>query len=340
MGNPSDGYGGKALAVEIPEFAAEVTFEPWDTVEIVPAPEDDPPLRDLDALAEHVTRHGYYGGRRLLLATARAFRNHAVDRGTPLAKSGFRVAYKSTIPRQVGLGGSSAIVVATLRGLCAFFHVEIPPPVMSSLALAVERDELGIPAGLMDRVVQVYGGLVAMDLTRDAMHDVDGLRCGRYEVLDAGLLPRLYLSYGSGMAEPTEAVHGTLRRRFLEGDSQVLRAMARLADGVDRALEALRQGDESELGRLMDANFELRRSISPVAPEHLAMVAAARSVGAPAKFAGSGGAIVGIVPPSGLERLREILEPLGCSVLELSREREPPDATKAPGGRESAQAGP
>jgi galactokinase/mevalonate kinase-like predicted kinase len=32
--------------------------------------------------------------------------------------------------------------------------------------LSIERDELGISAGLQDRVIQTYGGLVHMDFTR------------------------------------------------------------------------------------------------------------------------------------------------------------------------------
>jgi glucuronokinase len=54
----------------------------------------------------------------------------------------------------VGLAGSSAIIVATLRCLMEFYDVDIPPEVQPSLALSVERDELKIGAGLQDRVIQ------------------------------------------------------------------------------------------------------------------------------------------------------------------------------------------
>ena len=64
------------------------------------------------------------------------------------------------------------------------------------------------------------------------------------------------------MAEPTEAVHGDLGRRYRAGDPAVLTAVSELASLVDAASEALRKGDPDELGRLMDRNFELRRSMS------------------------------------------------------------------------------
>ena len=47
-----------------------------------------------------------------------------------------------------------------------------------------------------------------------------------------------------------------------------------------------------------------------------AMVEAARAVGVPAKFAGSGGAIVGTYDsPAQLDQLREQLTRLGCEVI-------------------------
>ena len=83
--------------------------------------------------------------------------------GYSLHDRNFSVRYSTTIPRAVGMAGSSAIIVATLRGLMEFYEVEIPLHVQPSLALSVETMELGIAAGLQDRVVQIYEGLVAMN---------------------------------------------------------------------------------------------------------------------------------------------------------------------------------
>ena len=47
--------------------------------------------------------------------------------------------------------------------------MEIPLHVQPSLVLSVETDELGIVAGLQDRVIQVYEGLVYMDFAREVM---------------------------------------------------------------------------------------------------------------------------------------------------------------------------
>src|SRR5207248_715772 len=99
----------------------------------------------------------------------------------PLHDRNFSVRYHSDIPRQVGLAGSSAIIVATLRCLMDFYEVPIPLEVQPSLALAVETEELGITAGLQDRVIQVFEGLVFMDFAPEKMREQAGFLPGSYE---------------------------------------------------------------------------------------------------------------------------------------------------------------
>src|SRR5207248_8262986 len=96
----------------------------------------------------------------------------------PLHDRNFSVRYHSDIPRQVGLAGSSAIIVATLRCLMDFYEVPIPLEVQPSLALSVETEELGITAGLQDRVVQVYEGLDYLDLSKEGREQVKGFWLG------------------------------------------------------------------------------------------------------------------------------------------------------------------
>ena len=84
----------------------------------------------------------------------------------PHSRRNFTLSYDTNIPRQVGLAGSSAIVTATLNCLMKFFNLndnDLPKPKRASFILNVESTELFIQAGLQDRVIQVYEGLVYMD---------------------------------------------------------------------------------------------------------------------------------------------------------------------------------
>ena len=147
----------------------------------------------LDELVEDVNVNGYYGGVRLVKATIKRFAEYCRQQGWQLHEQPFSVRYRTNIPRGVGLSGSSAIVVATLRCLLEYYQREIPLRVQPSLARSVENDELGIACGYQDRVAQVYGGLVYMDFSQPEA--IDGYECGSYEWLDASLLPPLYLAY-------------------------------------------------------------------------------------------------------------------------------------------------
>ena len=156
----------------------------------------------------------------------------------PLHDRNFSVRYQSNIPRQVGLAGSSAIIVATLRCLMEFYGVEIPRQVQPSLALSVETEELGIAAGLQDRVIQVYEGLVYMDFARDRMEERDGLPCGVYEPLDPALLPPLYVAYSTDWASRPRS-STTLKAALIaleSADSRLQRADSAQFTGLRRAI--------------------------------------------------------------------------------------------------------
>jgi glucuronokinase len=262
-----------------------------------------------------VRLHGYYGGIRLVKATIKKFFEYCDGRHR-LHDRNFSVRYESNIPRCVGLAGSSAIIVATLRALMRFYDVQIPLHVQPSLALSVETEELGITAGLQDRVIQVHEGMVYMDFARESMRDENGYRYGVYERMDPALLPPLYIALSTEAGEPTEISHTPLRARYEQGESVVLAAMDRFAQLASDAREALSSGETAKLSRLMDENFDLRRSIIPIHPVHLRMVETARSAGATAKFAGSGGAIIGVCPDDAVyAELKRRLEAIGCQVL-------------------------
>jgi glucuronokinase len=169
---------------------------------------------------------------------------------------------------------------------------------------------------LQDRVIQVYGGLVYMDFARDLMQQESGYRYGIYERLDPALLPPLYLAYSEEEGEPTEVTHRPLRVRYEQGDPEVIAAMRKFAQLAADARTALLAGDAARLSRLMDENFDTRRSICQLQPSHVRMVETARQAGASAKFAGSGGAIVGVYQDETMfAQMKKALEAIGCRVL-------------------------
>lgn len=290
VGNPSDGYFGKTISFTIGEFSAKVSLYESAEIEILPSLEDRSKYTSIHELADDVNRHGYYGGIRLMKAAIRRFAMHCDRSGIRVPDRNFTIRYRSTIPRRLGMAGSSALVSATMKCLIEFYEVEIDRPVLANLVLSAEVEELGISAGLQDRVVQVYEGLVYMDFDKKLM---ESQGYGHYEKLDPALLPSLYIAYRTSLSEGSEVVHNNIRQRWNAGDPEVVAAMRDFAEYTDRVRELLLAGRGAEIGPWLDKNFDRRRSIANIERAHLDMIERARSTGASAKFAGSGGCIVG-----------------------------------------------
>ena len=293
LGNPSDGYNGRTISVIIRNFRAEVVLYEWESLDIMASADDRANFKSVHDLARDVELHGYYGGLRLIKATIKRFVEYCQVQRLTLHNRNFSIRYNTNIPRQVGMAGSSAIIVATMRCLMEFYGIKIPLEAQPSFVLSIEKEKLGIVAGLQDRVIQVYEGLVYMDFDQALEQVVDGFKCYKYESMSPGLLPPLYLAYHNSLSEPTEIFHNDIRGRFNNGDPKVVGAMKRLAEITNLGREALLNNDTRRLAELMDDNFNVRRSIYNLPPWQIQMVEVARQCGASANFAGSGGAIIG-----------------------------------------------
>ena len=313
IGNPSDGYHGKTIAFTFRNFFAEATLNESPEVEFRRSQQDVAVFDSVDDLVTAVRNTGYYGGMRLMKAAVKKFAEYCHSNGIALPDKNFTVRYKTNIPRQVGLGGSSAIIMAVTKALMGFYGVPIPEYVLPSEVLAAETEELGLTAGLQDRVVQAYGGMVYMDFDEDIMRQ-NGY--GRYERLQLSSLPNVYVAYRTELSEESGQAHLTVRERYDLGNGEVVDTMREIASLADAAREALVAGDTGTLSSLINYNFDLRERIFPISQGNLDMVHTAREAGASCKFCGSGGAVVGTYDsPDTLARLKEALEGNGYAFV-------------------------
>jgi len=153
-----------------------------------------------------------------------------------------------------------------------------------------------------------------LDFDRDHLEE---FRYGIYEELDPSMLPPLYLAYRTALSEGTEVVHNDLRERWDRGDADVRAGMARFGEITDLFYQALKQGDQEEMSRLVNANFDLRAELCPISAPNQELISAARNVEASAKFSGSGGAIIGTYRDAAMfDALRESMREIGAELIE------------------------
>ena len=277
LGNPSDGYFGQCISLPVWNWEASVTLTPAKEVELT---EDE-------------------GLRRIMDATIQVF-----EQRFECQVGGFRAEVSTTIPRQVGLAGSSAIEMAFMRCLMEHHGIatdSLDPRELAELVQSVETDILGMVAGLQDRLPQAYGEMLHMDFRRDLMEDRG---YGEYTSLDSALLPSLWLA-NAPSGEDSGAVHSDIARRWEEQDSEMVAIITELARGAELGMLAIESGENAFLSMLIDANFDLRTELFGVEAlgETYAMVELARGLGSCAKQPGSGGAIFGIVPSDEFDAL-------------------------------------
>lgn len=327
VGNPSDIFGGKVISLLFDAFRAQATVYESPRLTVVPSARDRTTFDDAEALIRYRARFGYYGGIRLIEALIVRLHRYCEDRGIDLPRRNFTVEYGSDIPFGVGLGGSSAIITAVLLALLDFYELteaDIPKPEQPAIVLETETEELGITAGPQDRVIAVYGGVVAMDFSAEA-YGRSGGRHGDYHPLDPELLPPLFVAYDERLSKSSGTVHNAMRyRAAIEHDPAVIDAMARKAALVDEAVATLQAGRRERLGPIMDRDFDLRRSVYDLPGDQVRMIDIARRNGSHAKFAGSGGAAIGTYDDeSHLARITVAYAEAGISVVPVRVARHP-----------------
>ncbi len=299
MGNPTDALGGSALAVTIQDLWAEATLEPSKKIRFIEPVEEQPDWKNLDALLHTIHTIGYYGARRLILALIHRLVHYYRDRGEKIDIENFTLSWKTIIPTRVGLGGSTALLTSTLRVLMEHANLQIPLLDQVDIVLRTETDNLKIPAGPIDRVSEVFEGLTFYEVKEN----------GRLEVerLDPKSLPPLFVAINETSSEGTEVFHSNLRERFLARDPAVLNGIQQQTALARKTRDLLKSGRGNEIGPLMNENYDIRSSLVKLNPHHAIMVERARQAGAYAKFAGSGGTIVGTCD---LQKMNHVLEAL------------------------------
>ncbi len=302
LGNPSDGYFGKTISIIIRNFGASISVYETPELKIEETEVDINTFRNVYQLVDSVKLSGYYGGTRLIKAAIKKFVEYCETSGIRLGHKNFTIRYRSSIPRQVGLAGSSAIIAATMKALMQFYDVDIHKHILPTLILRTETDELGINAGLQDRVIQVYEGCVYMDFEKEHLQKKG---YGKYTPIDPALLPKLYLAYKVELGKVSGAALSNVRELYDKGDEFVTGTLAEIANLAEQGRSAILKKDYNTLNKLIDMNFDLRCKIMNISDSNMEMVQTARACGASAKFSGSGGAIIGMYEDD--EMLRRLI---------------------------------
>ncbi len=301
IGNPSDLYGGAVLGCSV-DCRARVTIEPAEALALVTGEQQ---LR--------------IAGRGDLAPAGDAFDVARCVLADQSELPRARIRFESDIPFGSGLAGSTALLVALLRGALAFAGERTGAYELAERARRIERELLGIACGYVDHYLCTFGGLQYVDLRgKQAEAGPDAAPYATVEPLARHVLALPFVLAYTGVSHQSSAVHGPIRARWERGDPEVVAAYERVSALAPLGKAALLRGDWKQLGALMDENHEIQRGLggSGEAPDRL-IDAARRAGAAGAKLAGAGhgGTIVVLWSDPDAAALEAALRAAGAAAL-------------------------
>ncbi|MDI3549381.1 MAG: mevalonate kinase [Methanobacterium sp.] len=213
--------------------------------------------------------------------------------GTPL--DGLKVEVDLEIPIGAGLGSSAAITVATLAAAARYTQQEVSLEALAHTAHQVELQVQGA-ASPLDTTVSTQGGFIYFTQEKGAM-----------KIKPALEMP-LVVGYTSKPGNTGVLVEGV--RKLRETQPTIVNPILDIMEDLaNQARKSIIQGEEKEVGELMNINQGLLDALGVNTEELSCLVYRARHAGALGSKltgAGGGGSIIAYCPG----KTREVLEEL------------------------------
>jgi D-glycero-alpha-D-manno-heptose-7-phosphate kinase len=213
--------------------------------------------------------------------------------------------------RGTGLGSSSAVSVGLLNALYAFQGVYKPPLELAELAARIEIDVIGKPIGKQDQYAAAIGGFHFIEFPKGGGSvRVEPLVCPPDTLRQ---LQRSLLLFYTGRQRSADQVLHEQQAAIEDGES--VPALQAMRDLAFELRERLCAGDAEALGRLVAANWKLKRTLaSGVTNDDVDRwfdaAVGAGAAGAKLLGAGSGGFFLACGPPQTHEAIRRALKEL------------------------------
>jgi galactokinase/mevalonate kinase-like predicted kinase len=273
IGNPTDGYGGTVISCTLAE-------------------------RTHAEIHAHDHLHIIMGNHDLNLGSEEDFQIKGDDFDIPklvlkhlgLTQAKLEIRCWSDIPMASGLGGSTAAIAALFGALACYKGEKHHPYLLAEKLHEIEHRLLNIQCGFQDHYMMVFGGLNYMDFRKK--EDCSFIDEGVYatiESLTSYVTELPFVLAHTGVKHHSGNVHQPIRKRWLEGDWDVIDGYEKISQYARLGKKALLDKDWKELGRLMNLNHEIQRDLGGSGDFNERLIHAALEGGAQgAKLAGAG----------------------------------------------------
>ena len=161
----------------------------------------------------------------------------------------------SEIPPGTGLGSSSAVTAALIKGVAAACGRHLSAAQVAEIACEIEIDKLGMPIGVQDQYAAAFGGFNWMTFAADGVSIVP-------LAISADILARLesnLLLMFTGSARNSADILSRQNKASRERKPQVIEALQAVQQLAYRARELLLQGELDSFGRLLHEAWQHKK---------------------------------------------------------------------------------
>jgi D-glycero-alpha-D-manno-heptose-7-phosphate kinase len=230
-------------------------------------------------------------------------------------QAGLTLTTSSQAPAGAGLGGSSAMAVAICAALDRFTRAGLRREDWIHISRDAEAMVIRVPTGTQDHYPPAFGGAAALHLEPGGERREE-LGCDLEE-----LGGRLILCY-TGKPRQSGINNWEVFQQHLNGNRRVQRNLAQIADLAGEVRVALARNQWTDLGRLVRAEWALRRRNLPTisTPMIDRIIAGARKQGAVAGKvcgAGGGGCVALLIEPDARRRVESVVAATGATLLPM-----------------------
>lgn len=219
-------------------------------------------------------------------------------------KSGLDIKTKSEFSDKIGLGSSSAVVVAAIKGLSELFKIKINEKEIFNLSYKTVLDVQGLGSGF-DVAAAVYGGVLFFKTGGEII-----------KLIDIKEVP-LVVGY-TGIKADTPTLVKMVAEKLKQEPKRINNIFNEIEDIVNLTEIQMKNKNWREIGKLMNKNQELLRELDVSSEELENLIKTCLDAGAyGAKLSGAGGGdcMITIVDKNNLNKLREAIQKAGGEII-------------------------
>jgi D-glycero-alpha-D-manno-heptose-7-phosphate kinase len=174
-------------------------------------------------------------------------------------ENALEVVSMADVPAGTGLGSSSCYAVGVLNAIHTMKREFIPLQDLAEEACCLEIEFLKKPVGKQDQYMAAFGGLTVLDIEKNGKVDVRTVNTSN-EIIDD--LNRNMLMFYTNTSRSADKILAEQSNGAKAKKRQVVESMHYIKEIGYKILEALEDGNLTDIGLLFDKHWEYKKKIS------------------------------------------------------------------------------